>query len=45
MSAEPFAACIACLDKMKRLDTPALFRRLGTKLTDGLQGGGQGARV
>ncbi|HIS02867.1 MAG TPA: aminotransferase class III-fold pyridoxal phosphate-dependent enzyme [Candidatus Pullichristensenella avicola] len=37
MSAEPFAACIACLDKMKRLDTPALFRRLGTKLTDGFR--------
>jgi len=37
MSAEPFAACIACLDKMKRLDTPALFRRLGTKLTDGFK--------
>ena len=34
MSAEPFAACIACINKMKRLDTPALFRRMGTKVTD-----------
>ena len=36
MSAVPFAACIACIDKMKRLDTPALFREKGTKLTQGL---------
>lgn len=34
MSAEPFAACIACINKMKRLDTPALFRKMGTKVTD-----------
>ena len=38
MSAVPFAACLACVDKMKRLDTPTLFRTLGTKLTDGLKG-------
>ena len=40
MSAEPFAACIATLEKMKKLDTPALFRRLGTKLTDGFKAAG-----
>lgn len=33
MSAVPFAACIACINKMKRLDTPALFRKNGEKLT------------
>ena len=37
MSAEPFAACIACVNKMKTLDTPALFRKLGTRLTDGFR--------
>ena len=36
MSAEPFAACIATIDKLKKLEAPALFRGLGTKLTDGL---------
>lgn len=36
MSAVPFAACLATIEKMKRLDTPKLFRELGTKLTDGL---------
>jgi len=36
MSAEPFAACIATIDKLKKLDAPALFRGIGTKLTDGL---------
>ena len=41
MSAEPFAACIACINKMKKLDTPALFRRLGTELTDGLKQAGK----
>ena len=34
MSAVPFAACIACINKMKRLDTPALFREKGEKLTN-----------
>lgn len=37
MSAEPFAACIATINKLKRLDAPALFRNLGVKLTDGLR--------
>ena len=37
MSAEPFAACIACINKMKALDTPTMFRRTGTKLTEGLR--------
>ena len=36
MSAVPFAACLATIEKMKRLDTPKLFREKGTKLTDGL---------
>ncbi len=33
MSAVPFAAAIACINKMKRLNTPALFREKGEKLT------------
>ena len=33
MSAVPFAASIACINKMIRLDTPALFREKGVKLT------------
>ena len=37
MSAVPFAACIACIEKMKRLNTPALFREKGEKLTVALQ--------
>ena len=37
MSAVPFAAGIACIEKMKKLDTPAMFRKLGTQLTDGLK--------
>ena len=40
MSAEPFAACIATMEKLKKLDAPALFRRLGTKLTDGFRAAG-----
>ena len=40
MSAEPFAACIATIEKMKALDVPAMFRRLGTQLTDGLRAAG-----
>jgi len=35
MSAVPFAAGIACINKMKTLNTPKLFQELGTKLTDG----------
>ena len=41
MSAEPFAACIATINKMKALDVPAMFRRLGTQLTDGLREAGK----
>lgn len=41
MSAVPFAACIACINKMKKLDTPKLFREKGLKLTDGLVAAGK----
>lgn len=41
MSAEPFAACLAAVEKMKRLNTPKLFRQLGTELTDGLVAAGK----
>ena len=37
MSAVPFAACIATLNKMKALGTPRLFRENGTKLTEGFK--------
>ena len=37
MSAVPFAACMACIGKMKALDTPKLFRETGKKITDGFQ--------
>jgi glutamate-1-semialdehyde 2,1-aminomutase len=36
MSAVPFAAGIATLTKLKQLDAPAQFARLGTELTTGL---------
>ena len=36
MSAVPFAACIATINKMKKLDIPTLFRQKGTMLTEGL---------
>lgn len=36
MSAVPFAAGIACINKMKALDTPKMFAEGGKKLTDGL---------
>lgn len=36
MSAVPFAAGIACINKLKSLDAPRLFHDLGTKLTEGL---------
>ena len=36
LSAVPFAACIANINKMKALDTPTLFRQKGEKLTAGL---------
>jgi glutamate-1-semialdehyde 2,1-aminomutase len=41
LSAVPFAAGIACINKMKKLDTPTLFRKLGTQLTDGLREAGK----
>jgi glutamate-1-semialdehyde 2,1-aminomutase len=41
MSAEPFAACLATIEKMKKLDTPKLFRQLGTQLTDGFVAAGK----
>ena len=41
MSAEPFAACIATINKMKALDVPTMFRKLGTQLTDGLREAGK----
>ena len=41
MSAEPFAACIACINKLKKLNAPKLFRELGTKLTTGLKDAGK----
>lgn len=37
MSAVPFAACIACINKMKALNTPELFRKTGEKLTSGFK--------
>lgn len=37
LSAMPFAAGIACINKMKELNTPKMFRELGLKLTDGLK--------
>ena len=37
MSSVPFAACIACINKMKAIDAPKLFRELGTELTEGLK--------
>ena len=36
MSAVPFAAAIACIEKMKRLDLPTLLMEKGTKLSNGL---------
>jgi glutamate-1-semialdehyde 2,1-aminomutase len=41
MSAEPFAACLACIPKMKKLDTPKMFREMGTKLTNGFKEAGK----
>lgn len=37
MSAVPFAACIACVNKMKRLDTPKMFKERGKLITDGFK--------
>ena len=36
MSAVPFAAAIACIEKMKRLDLPTVLMDKGTKLANGL---------
>ena len=41
LSAVPFAACIACINKMKKLDTPTMFREKGIMLTDGLKAAGK----
>ncbi|MGN0468890.1 MAG: aminotransferase class III-fold pyridoxal phosphate-dependent enzyme [Acutalibacteraceae bacterium] len=41
LSAVPFAACIACINKMKKLDTPKMFFEKGTKLTEGLKAAGK----
>ena len=37
LSAVPFAAGIACIEKLKRLDCPKLLIGKGRKLTDGLR--------
>lgn len=37
MSAVPFAAGIACINKMKKLNTPKQFREQGIQLADGLK--------
>lgn len=37
MSAVPFAAAIACINKMKKLNVPAMFRKNALMLTDGLR--------
>ena len=36
LSAVPFAAGIACIEKMKKIDCPRLLNELGTKLKNGL---------
>lgn len=36
MSAVPFAAGIACINKLKQINAPALFKEKGKKLTTGL---------
>ena len=41
MSSVPFAACIACINKLKAIDAPKLFKELGTKLTDGFREAGK----
>ena len=37
LSAMPFAAGIACINKMKELDVPKMFREKGLMLTEGLK--------
>ena len=41
MSAVPFAACIACINKLKAIDAPKLFKEIGTQLTDGFVAAGK----
>lgn len=41
MSAVPFAACLVCINKMKKLDTPKMFHDMGLELTDGLKKAGK----
>ena len=41
LSAVPFAAGIACIEKMKRINCPALLHEKGTKLKDGLIAAGK----
>ena len=41
MSAVPFAACIACINKLKAIDAPKLFKEMGTQLTDGFVAAGK----
>ncbi len=41
MSAVPFAACIACINKLKAIDAPKLFKELGTQLTEGFVAAGK----
>ncbi|MBQ7116572.1 MAG: aminotransferase class III-fold pyridoxal phosphate-dependent enzyme [Clostridia bacterium] len=40
MSAVPFAACIATINKLKKLDAPKLFDTLGRELTTGFKKAG-----
>ena len=40
MSAVPFAACIATINKLKRIDAPKLFDAMGRELTDGFKKAG-----
>jgi glutamate-1-semialdehyde 2,1-aminomutase len=37
MSAVPFAAAVACINKLKKLDVPTMFRKNALMLTDGLR--------
>ncbi len=41
LSAVPFAAGIACIEKMKRIDCPRLLNEKGTKLKEGLTAAAQ----
>ena len=41
MSAVPFAACIACINKLKAIDAPKLFDTMGRQLTDGFVAAGK----